>query len=158
MGGNVNSNVVNSLTLRQTSNQYSYNPSHPYLAVSPASSGNVGTTKPISGGRFAQMEEGQYVARMLATKIAGVASNVLKTGASDVCKKPIPRLETARRLDITSWDYATGTPTYGVNRGASVSFGNDNAARPSFAVPGKLVFTTGRAVPTATAYEAKKNT
>lgn len=164
-GGNVTTtgrlpNVTSSLTPQTNAYHPSYG-AHVFLAVSPTSSGNVGTTKILSTGYFAQMKRGQYIVRGLPTNLAQITTtnNALVSGASDFgVRRPIARLETTRTNNITAWDYATGVPTYGGSRGASESFGNDNAARPTMAVPGKLVFFTGKPVPTATAYAAKTST
>lgn len=149
---NVTKNVS---ILANLTNDHRYG-SHPVLAVSPTSSGNLGTIKAVSAGTFGKQTSGQYMARLLGTKIAGVNTSVLKSGASDFgVRKPIPRLEKTQYVGITSWDYVTGRATFSVNKGVSESFGTDNAARPTNAVPGKLVFFTGKPVPSATSYAAK---
>lgn len=153
--GNSTATTTNNLTIRNSVYR-SVMGSHPFLAVSAESSGNLGTRKINTSGVFGKLTEGQYNVRLLGTTIAGVSTSVLKSGASDWgVRRPIHKLESARRLHITSWNYATGAATYGGSRGASVSFGNDNAARPSLSVPGKLTFFTGKPVPAATAYASK---
>lgn len=152
--GNVAATTVNNLPIRSAIYK-SVQGSHPVLAVSPTSSGNLGTLKIKSNGAFGKLTEGQYNVRLLGTTIGGVSTNVLKSGASDWgVRRPIHKLESGRRLHITSWNYATGAATYGGSRGASVSFGTDDAANPTLAVPGALTFFTGKPVPSATNYAA----
>ena len=154
-GGNVTSPTTNNLTIRNSVYKSVYG-SHPVLAVQVASSGNLGTLKIKSTGSFGKLTAGEYNVRLLGTTLAGVSTYVLRSGASDWgVRRPIAKLESGRRLHITSWNYATGAATFGGSRGASVSFGTDYAARPSMAVPGKLTFFTGKLVPSATAYAAK---
>lgn len=149
-------NVTSVLTPQTNAYRTTYG-SHNFLPVSPVSSSNLGTTKILSTGNFGKMVSGQYIVRGFPTTLAGsVSSNLLRSGASDFgVRRPIARLESTRVIGITSWDYATGAPTYSGSRGALESFSNDNAARPTFAVPGKLVFFTGKPVPSATNYSAK---
>lgn len=149
-------NISYNLTLQTNAYDTQYG-SHPVLAVSPNSSGNLGTTKILSGGVFGKLTEGNYTIRGLPTTLAGaVSSSVLVSGASDWgVRKPIPKLETTRALGVNSWDYVTGAITKGGTAGDSVSFGNDTAARPTNAVPGKLVYFTGNPVPVSANYAAK---
>lgn len=151
-------NVTKNLTLIANSYRTQYG-SHPVLAVSPTSSGTLCTTKINSSRAFGQMEEGQYVVRLLNSKIGGVASTLLRSGASDFgVRRPIPRMESCRALGVNTWNYATGAITKGGTAGDSVSFSTDKAARPTYAIPGSFVFFTGKVVPTATNYAAKTST
>lgn len=154
-GGNVTATQTNNLTLRQSSYKTVYG-SHPFLAVTAASSGNLGTMQIKGAGTFGKLTPGQYNVRLLGTTLAGISSNVLKSGASDWgVRRPIHKLESSRRLHITSWNYATGAATYGGSRGAKISYAADDAAAPTMAIPGRLTFFTGDPVPDATSYAAK---
>ena len=63
------------------------------------------------------------------------------------------------QLNITAWDYVTGKPTYGPNRGDSFSTvqplnggATANEAFPTDAVPGVLVYMVTGQVPTKSSY------
>ena len=114
-----------------------------FEAVSPSTSGNLGTLQVIDGREFAHFEKGSYIGMIIGTKIAGSGDTSMQGGFSEQIKRPIARTESDRRINITSWNAVTGAATYGGNRGASVSFGTDDAARPTRAVPGELAFLVG---------------
>ena len=125
-----------------------------YQAVSPISSGNIGTSTILSARRFGKQEKGQYIAMIIGNKIANVADTSMQGGASDQVRKPIQFTESTRAINITSWDYVTGAATYGANRGSGVSFGTDKASHPSGAVPGRLVYSLG-GTPTQLSYKPR---
>lgn len=111
----------------------------------PASTAHM--VKPLSAGVYGSMEAGKYVAKILGERIAQTSNTVLQSGASAFYRMPIKPKESERRIHITSWNAVTGAPTYGGSRGNSYDFGNidsgtfiDQAAHPSRAVPGELVY------------------
>ena len=127
--------------------------------VLPTSAGHM--HKPVSAGVYASMEAGFYVVRGMCTRIAQTSNTVLNSGASSHFRFPIKFSESARRLHITAWNAVTGAPTYGGNRGDSYNYGNidsgtyiDQAAHPSRAVPGELVYRTGDPDPFMDDYKA----
>jgi hypothetical protein len=108
----------------------------------------VATHKPLSGGEFARMREGLYVTRRIAESLAGVDNDVLLSGASDFGRRSIHFLESNRRIDIVDWSYITGEATFGGSEGDLFNYHNirgsgdiDDAAHPTRAVPGELVYT-----------------
>lgn len=124
---------------------------------------NLSTAKPLSAGSFAKMTAGEYVMRKVSTKLAGAANTTLQSGASDFGRRSIHFNEQqVTLLQVTAgWDYVTGqfktTPSTQVD-----SFGRDDAARPTRAVPGELQYTghgmahSGSAAsPTLDEYEEK---
>lgn len=129
------------------------------LAVSPTSSGTLGTHKPYSAGSFAyQQLAGDYTCFVIATKMSGVSSTRLRSGATDVSLfRAIPLRETTRRLNITSWNYLTHEATKGANTGDESDFGDDHAARPTDAVPGELVYQYGAPTPKQDDYKPRTN-
>lgn len=136
-----------------------YNTTHTVTSVEDVN--NVNTDVPFSAntsvdgdwqlasGDFAKMTADRYIMKRLASFVAGNAYSGLQSGAADGygSRRSIHSIESQRRLDIVSWDYVTGFPTYGADRGALVGYENidggdfaDHAAHPSRAVPGSLVY------------------
>lgn len=112
-------------------------------------SANLGTHKGYSAGTFAyRMEAGKVVGMRMAESISGVANDILLSGAGDFGRRNVHWIEKHRRLHITSWDYVTGAATKGGNAGDAANFHNvrgsghiDDAAHPTRAIPGELVYT-----------------
>lgn len=151
LGVNDVSNVNGLPIIENTTNTGSVYGSKLALAVSPASSGNIGTAKAISGGRFSNLTAGDYIIRGITTTIAGSASTILKSGASDVGG---PRGRNAwygyRRQNITSWNYETGAATKGAGDGDLVLASGINGTTGiradhanSYVVPGELTYQKG---------------
>lgn len=138
-------------------------------AVSPAESGLIGTYKPITAASFGRKPVvGEYTAKILGDKIAGLDNKILKSGASDVgLSVPINKFQGYNRIDITDYSYYTGSPVYGGNQGVRVlpsgvdgSSGpnSDHAANPTNAIPGELVYMTTGYLPTQDVYKPKTST
>lgn len=93
--------------------------------------------------------------------IAGTDVTVLD-GATDFGAAGSNPFRGSRRLDITAWDYATGTPTHGSAVGDNVT-GHDpenDAAidvepQPTNDAPGELVFRDGSVLPQTVSYPAR---
>ena len=124
------------------------------------SSGNLGTAEPVSAGTFAYTQvAGAYVMRRQSTTIGGVANTTLNTGASDYGTRQNPLvLETTRTYGsgvTQSWNYVTGAITKGGNSGGTADFGTDEAARPTNAIPGELVYMQGALVPNQADYKPR---
>ena len=121
---------------------------------------NIGTLKAVSANGFARtMTPGHFV-MMRYGFIAGAASGFLNSGAADFGRRSIHYKETRRSYHITSWHYETGVATKGAD--TNDSFGTDDAARPTRAIPGELTFTDrgiassgSLAVPLNDDYDAK---
>lgn len=125
------------------------------LATSTNSSGNLGTAKVISAGTFQSYTPGNYIYPVVGSTIAGQSASTLANPASNQVVRPIAFKEGDRRINITSWNAVTGAATYGGNRGDAMSFGTDDAARPTKAVPGELVILIGGATPSQLNYPAR---
>lgn len=124
------------------------------------SSGNLGTYNAVTTFAY-PMVAGRYIMKRNTPYINGVASSLLTSGAGDFGHRQNPAvLETTRALGsgyLTSWDYETGAITKGANAGNSESFGNDNAARPTNAIPGELAYKTAAEVPVQDEYKPRTN-
>lgn len=129
-------------------------------------SSNIATTYALSAGNFAKMTAGRYVIMRNCSYLAGTSNTTLQSGAGDFGRRPINWSESARRLHITSWNYATGVATKGGSAGASYDYVNigttthiDHAAHPTRAIPGELTVTDHHlardATPTNKDYPAK---
>lgn len=166
--GDTNSSVNNLSLIERNTPQTKYG-SKLGLAVSPVASGNIGTAKTISGGRFSNLEEGNYIGKRYTSTIAGTSSSLLRSGAADVAggKRGKTAYGGERRLHITSWDAVTGAATKGGNAGDLIpasgfdgvtGFRADHANSFSSTdlVPGELTFHTGKlANPTNVDYASK---
>lgn len=118
-------------------------------AVSPNSSGNLGTVACFTNGTFNYQNQARtFLIKGYCSTINGTANDSLKFSASDKgFRRPIHFLERSRRLDEDSWDYETGDVTKGGQEGALVSYSADHAARPTDSVPGELTYKTGKLAP-----------
>lgn len=168
--GNTDSSVVIDLSL---SSNASTTPNGSKVIQSATS--NIGTMKPISGGNFANtMTSGKFIVRGLTGQsIAGVALSGIgniKIAAEQNGNYSIKRWSQYERLHITSWDYVTGAATKGGSAGDATYFAAvdgstvnsnalskaaDDAANPTKAVPGELVYMTTGVLPTQDEYEAR---
>lgn len=125
---------------------------------SAGSSGNVGTASAFTNFAYG-MTAGEYIMRKQCNYVNGSANTLLTSCASDVgIRRSIAKIEGTRAMGsgyLTSWDYVTGAITKGANAGAAVSFGDDNAARPTDATPGELTYKTGAKLPKADDYKPR---
>ncbi len=136
--------------------------------------------KAVSAGSFATMTAGEYVMRRVTTELAGVANTTLKFGASDYGhRRSIHRIESWRTSFLSSFTWEAGgatidvpgsnlptytlvtsneTTEYGQNSTATspASQGTqDIASRPTIAIPGQLVYKTGKLDPIKDVYKAR---
>jgi len=128
----------------------------------PINSSNVGTMKAITANTFARgMFEGQFIVRGYGY-LNGASSDLLNSPGihRTVTRRSIHVKENRRSYHITSWNYETGVATKGA--GTNDSFGTDDAARPTRALPGEYVYsdhglagTGALAIPLRADYEAK---
>lgn len=139
-GGTIASEIWDNLSL--STNSHTFETS---TRLIPASVAHM--HKPLSAGVYGSMETGKYIIRGYCTRIAQTSNSVLNNGASAFFRMPIKYIESARRLHITAWNAVTGAATKGGSAGASYNFtaidaGStiDQAAHPSRAVPGELVY------------------
>ncbi len=129
----------------------------------PAVSATEGTaSSPISGGTYAKMTKGRYIGFKMSDFIAGLANTTLKFGNAEFVnaanRRSFRNTQSNRRYNITSWNWATGKPTYGANRGVSTDFGADNAVvHSTLANPGDIQFMQGGANPKRTSYGSKNS-
>lgn len=164
--GNTTSTTTKAMTLAST---MIHDPNLVVKAVSPNSSGNLGTFTPISGGIFAaKMSSGNFVVRGLTGQVLAGNQNwgTYSTTSNTPARQSINRFKGYQRLHITSWNYVTGAATYGAQRGVTVLASGlngvtgqtaDQAANPSAAVPGELVYRVKGTSATEADYSAKNN-
>lgn len=158
--GNIASTRWNNITLAENATDFPQ--PHVVQAVSPNSSGNLGTLKAISAGNFGQMEAGQYVAKIIGTKIAGQTNTFLRSGAADTgTRRPIHFARGNRRYSLTDVSALSGVVTYGGSDAAftyvdpETGSAVNNEPMPTDAVPGKLVYMHTGANPTQDTYSAR---
>lgn len=136
-----------------------------FESVSPVSSGNVGTFRPISGGVFGQMEVGFFVAKVLGTRIAQTDDTFLRSGAAETSSRTsLHYARGNRRYDITDWSVLTGAATKGGNEGVLFTYvdpeGGSSVSTepfPTDSVPGKLVFMSTGKIPDQNTYKVRTN-
>jgi len=151
--------ITSSRTIMDDATKNGYGAKVVLSSGSTGSSGNLGTANAITNFAY-QMVAGRYVMKKANGFINGTASTLLNSCASNSAgrMRAIPFLETTRAMGsgyLTSWDYETGAITKGANAGAAVSFGEDNAARPTDAVPGELQYKTGAKIPVQDEYKPR---
>lgn len=120
----------------------------------------VGAGKIVSAGDFNLLTANEYVIRRVSSTLAGVANTSLLSGASDFGHRhAIHKIERVRGtfLQGLSWTVSgEDSPVYTKTLSQSETvFANDEAARPSLATPGELVYRTGGPEPFMDDYEAK---
>lgn len=129
--------------------------------ISPSSAGASGVNQIKSGLTFAKMTTGQYLILGDARQgyIGGVANTALSFPSAENAtnvRRIIHRTESKyTRLVVTAgWNYVTGRPLSepGVT---NTSFGNDDSARPTRAIPGEFVWLETGQTPTQKDYSSK---
>ena len=127
-----------------------------------------GITSSKSGGSMAYQptkEDPQFLIRGVASKVNNTSNTVLYSGASDKAgRRAINHLAKNHRYDITSIDYKTGIATKGGSAGDAFNYvqvddgstaATDDAANPTRAIPGELVYMHGSLTPKQDDYKAK---
>ena len=109
-------------------------------------------------------EDPQFLIRHVASKVNNSSNTVLYSGASDKAgRRAINHLAKNHRYHITSINYVTGIATKHGSAGAVKNFvqmdgspaATDDAANPSRAIPGELVYMYGALTPKQDDYKAK---
>lgn len=148
--------VTNNLTVMQTA----FNPGQ-YSSIVPSHTATSNTNKSVSGGTFATMVKGQYVLRAMnaTSSLAGVANSVLNSPSSDYGRESIhyQKVQRYANLHTFSWtanrdNSPTYTATYDTGTTAEQT---DNAAHPTRALPGQLVYRNGSPLPIQDTYKPK---
>lgn len=126
-------------------------------------------------GNFATMTAGKWVMRRVSTELAGQANTTLTSGSSDFgVRRSIHKVEHGRVYKVATairagyWDEYNGVfttaPTnsdtdIGDVAGNTVTNGTaDQAATPTLAVPGELVYFNGGLEPVMEDYDARTST
>lgn len=108
------------------------------------------TYKPVSSGNYAKMSPGVYVARTLATTLAGVANTGIYYGASDYNRKARYNITYIRTTFLSGYSWSVGSnglTSYSAtisNRGPIAnSYGPDDEGTVDRAMPGELAYMYG---------------
>ena len=117
----------------------------------------VGNTKSVTGGTFAHNHV-KPISAKITTELAGVGNTAILKGADKVTRS-IHKIESFI-TNRTATAFRAGFNMYtgafsGAITTATDSLGNDVAANPTSAVPGKLTYQTGSNVATVDSYHAK---
>lgn len=117
---------------------------------------------PKVGGAYNAQRAGEYVMMKVTNKIAGVTDTTLRSGAADFGhRRPINYVESIRTSFLSNWGWAStaeGNLVYsGTVTTTDNSYGTDNAAHPSSAIPGSLIYRTGSPLVTETNYSRRTN-
>lgn len=115
-------------------------------------------------GTFATMTAGAYVMRKVTTTLAGQSNTMLRSGASDFgVRRSIHKLEHLWTLRVATairagfWHIYSGVfTTAPTNADDASTMGTDDAANPTLAIPGELVYRTGDPLPTQDDYQARQ--
>lgn len=165
-GGNVTGTGINQLTNLQNIESVSNYGSRVAAPFGVASSGNIGAFKPIPGGTFAYHDNEEFIGIMLTDKIAGVASTVNDSPASDKGTKAKP-WKGYTREGISDISVFTGEATYNAGRGVAILASGmdgvvgptaDEVANPTMSNPGQLSYQKTGKVPTQDTYKASNAT
>jgi hypothetical protein len=124
-----------------------------------------GTHKPLSAGVFGQMEVGQFVAKVLGTRIAQTDNTFLRSGAAETAsRRALHFARGNRRHDITDISAFTGVATQGGSKGALFTYVNPEGGGsvtteplPTDAVPGRLVYMVTGKIPDQDTYKVRTN-
>ena len=169
-GGNIDTST-NTVSSAPSLKSFLDNHSHVVGSRVLASTGTKwkhGITSSKSGGSMAYQptkEDTQFLIRHVASKVNNTSNTVLYSGASDKAgRRAINHLAKNHRYHITSINYVTGIATKGgsagnvfnyVQAGDGSTAATDDAANPSRAIPGELVYMYGALTPKQDDYKAK---
>lgn len=139
------------------------NSSSTFTTTKPYVSGAGTLAYRLSSGNFAVLTPLKYVMRRVSTELAGLTKTILRSGASDFgVRRSIHKLEAMRTNRVATairagyWDEYNGVFTTKPTNNNDISdFGTDHAATPTRAVPGELVYKTGKPLPVQANYPEK---
>jgi hypothetical protein len=164
--GDGNSTVNNLSLIENLTGQTRYG-ARTSLAVSPNSSGNLGTRKAVSGGLYSNIEKGNYIGKKYTSTINQSSNTFLRSGAADVAggRRGKTFFYGYQRLNITSWNAVTGAATEGSAAGVTVLASGLNGVvggtyadhANSYGVPAELTYMTKGTTATQDDYKASTN-
>lgn len=112
-----------------------------------------------NAANFAKMVPGKYIAMKQTTELAGSATNVLLFGDNAGGHRSIHKIEEMRTSKLSAWSVATtsegGARTTYTYSNLNLGFNEDNAARPTRAVPGELTYQKGSNTPVNDDYKPR---
>ena len=117
----------------------------------------------ITAGNFALMTAEKYIIMRVTTEVAGQSNNVLRSGGADFGdRRSINKLEhlyttrTATAIRAGFWNIFTGEfTTAPVTADDIGTVGTDDAAVPTQAIPGELVYKEPKPLPVQDNYQAR---
>ncbi len=123
----------------------------------PVESALVGTVKSNTSGTFAVLKPNSYVVKggNITAELAGVAYRGLRGGGNQNQIRSIHTLLTRKTVLISSWNYATGAPTYAEGNPSDDDFDSGSFAEPTRALPGSVVIIDAGAGPNTVNYQSK---
>lgn len=117
-----------------------------------------------SRGNFARMTAGKYIIVKVTTELAGLSNTVLRSGGSAGYRRSIHKMEAMRTTRVATairagyWNiYSASWATKPTTANDISTFGTDQAATPTYAIPGELVYKTGKLLPVMDDYKSKTN-
>lgn len=134
-----------------------------------AGAGTV-TYYPSDGTHFASMTAEKWIIRRVTTELAGgVSKTLLRSGASDYqIRRPIHQMEamrttrTATAIRAGYWNEYSGSwstdPTTADDMATFETNGTDDAANPTYAKPGELVYKEPKHIPEMDDYKERHST
>lgn len=121
--------------------------------------GTTALAKIRSTGTFAVMATGAYIMMKVTTLLAGLSNATLQSGAADKGnRRAIHKVESMRTTFLSglSWASDLNQPVYTMTKSdKNTSYGTDDAASPTLAIPGELTYLPGGNTPTNDNYKAK---
>lgn len=155
ISGSTDGNVDATHTITAVPSSSTFDTDVAYVA-----SATAGSYKQVARN-FGTMTPGDYLIKLVGTKIAGTTDLTLTSpGGYGSTKTALYYGRGNRRYHVTAYDVFAGSATYGANRGDLFTYrdyqGNSLAheAFPTTAVPGGLVYKYGKALPTNDQYKA----
>lgn len=131
-----------------------------YCTQVPLNGQHFHATRAISSGWFAQMQKGMYLqwGNGMVTGLAGIPNSIMQMPASLMPRQSIKYQhgDTYSMLQSFTWTQASGENDLVYTRTFQTgdpNFGTDNAAVPTRAAPGQLVFRDGSPLPIQTGYK-----
>lgn len=117
-----------------------------------------GVEKALSAGTF--LSTVKSIVRRVTATLAGVSNTALVSGGSDHGqRRAIHSIESLKVSFLHSWSWTSdseGNLTYSATvNTTNANFGNDHAARPTYAIPGELTYKGPAPNPVNADYSAK---
>ena len=107
----------------------------------------------IAGGTFAYWNDASYVGMRVSSTINGSGNTSLFFGSNNMEDQAINYITGVYLTNVSDWSYVSGIPLS--STAVNYSYGADDAATPTRAVPGELIYQETGGVPTSGEYVAR---